>query len=68
MVAKTGVAPLDRIKILLQAQNKHYKHLGESNHYNQISFHHLTNQTFLRNQGSFGQGCETGGLFCLVPW
>lgn len=28
MVAKTGVAPLDRIKILLQAQNKHYKHLG----------------------------------------
>ena len=33
MVAKTGVAPLDRIKILLQAQNKHYKHLGEKEEY-----------------------------------
>jgi len=28
MCAKSAVAPLDRIKILLQAQNKHYKHLG----------------------------------------
>jgi len=28
MAAKTTVAPLDRIKILLQAQNQHYKHLG----------------------------------------
>ncbi|ESP04634.1 hypothetical protein LOTGIDRAFT_135819 [Lottia gigantea] len=27
-VAKTVVAPLDRIKILLQAHNQHYKHLG----------------------------------------
>ncbi|XP_069124414.1 solute carrier family 25 member 16-like [Argopecten irradians] len=26
--AKTAVAPLDRIKILLQAHNQHYKHLG----------------------------------------
>ncbi|KAI4502824.1 hypothetical protein M0802_001868 [Mischocyttarus mexicanus] len=26
--SKTTVAPLDRIKILLQAHNKHYKHLG----------------------------------------
>ncbi|XP_077585744.1 solute carrier family 25 member 16 [Stigmatopora nigra] len=26
--AKTTIAPLDRIKILLQAQNPHYKHLG----------------------------------------
>ncbi|XP_060071780.1 solute carrier family 25 member 16-like [Ylistrum balloti] len=26
--AKTAVAPLDRIKILLQAHNHHYKHLG----------------------------------------
>ncbi|XP_032680196.1 graves disease carrier protein-like [Odontomachus brunneus] len=26
--SKTAVAPLDRIKILLQAQHKHYKHLG----------------------------------------
>ncbi|XP_013414910.1 graves disease carrier protein homolog isoform X3 [Lingula anatina] len=26
--AKTFVAPLDRIKILLQAHNRHYKHLG----------------------------------------
>ncbi|TRY60773.1 hypothetical protein DNTS_032209 [Danionella cerebrum] len=26
--AKSTVAPLDRIKILLQAQNPHYKHLG----------------------------------------
>ncbi|XP_071107675.1 solute carrier family 25 member 16-like isoform X1 [Haliotis cracherodii] len=26
--AKTTVAPLDRVKILLQAHNKHYKHLG----------------------------------------
>ncbi|PSN31598.1 Graves disease carrier protein [Blattella germanica] len=28
MCSKTAVAPLDRIKILLQAHNKHYKHLG----------------------------------------
>lgn len=28
--AKTTIAPLDRIKILLQAQNPHYKHLGIS--------------------------------------
>uniref|UniRef100_A0A1B6E2F8 Uncharacterized protein n=2 Tax=Clastoptera arizonana TaxID=38151 RepID=A0A1B6E2F8_9HEMI len=28
MFSKTAVAPLDRIKILLQAHNKHYKHLG----------------------------------------
>ncbi|KAF7997205.1 hypothetical protein HCN44_005482 [Aphidius gifuensis] len=28
MCSKTAVAPLDRIKILLQAHNIHYKHLG----------------------------------------
>jgi solute carrier family 25 protein 16 len=28
MCAKTAVAPLDRIKILLQAHSIHYKHLG----------------------------------------
>lgn len=28
MCSKTTVAPLDRAKILLQAHNKHYKHLG----------------------------------------
>jgi len=28
MCSKTAVAPLDRIKILLQAHNRHYKHLG----------------------------------------
>ena len=28
MVAKTAVAPLDRLKILLQAQNVHYKQEG----------------------------------------
>ncbi|XP_067136268.1 solute carrier family 25 member 16-like [Centruroides vittatus] len=28
MCAKTAVAPLDRIKILLQAHNNHYKHFG----------------------------------------
>lgn len=27
--AKTTIAPLDRVKILLQAQNPHYKHLGK---------------------------------------
>uniref|UniRef100_A0A673AVV1 Solute carrier family 25 member 16 n=2 Tax=Sphaeramia orbicularis TaxID=375764 RepID=A0A673AVV1_9TELE len=26
--AKSSIAPLDRVKILLQAQNPHYKHLG----------------------------------------
>ncbi|XP_066594859.1 solute carrier family 25 member 16-like isoform X2 [Prorops nasuta] len=29
MCSKTTVAPLDRIKILLQAHNDHYKHLGK---------------------------------------
>ena len=28
MLSKTTVAPLDRVKILLQAQNKHYKQHG----------------------------------------
>lgn len=28
--AKTTIAPLDRVKILLQAQNPHYKHLGKT--------------------------------------
>lgn len=28
MCSKTAVAPLDRIKILLQAHSLHYKHLG----------------------------------------
>lgn len=28
MTSKTTVAPLDRIKILLQVHNNHYKHLG----------------------------------------
>lgn len=28
MCSKTAVAPLDRIKILLQAHQTHYKHLG----------------------------------------
>lgn len=28
--AKTTIAPLDRVKILLQAQNPHYKHLGNT--------------------------------------
>lgn len=28
MCSKTAVAPLDRIKILLQAHQSHYKHLG----------------------------------------
>ena len=28
--AKSTVAPFDRVKILLQAHNKHYKHLGLS--------------------------------------
>ncbi|XP_014678792.1 PREDICTED: graves disease carrier protein-like [Priapulus caudatus] len=28
MCAKTSIAPLDRVKILLQAHNVHYKHLG----------------------------------------
>ena len=27
--AKSAVAPFDRVKILLQAHNQHYKHLGE---------------------------------------
>ncbi|CAB0033493.1 unnamed protein product, partial [Trichogramma brassicae] len=31
MCSKTAVAPLDRIKILLQAHNNHYKHLGTDN-------------------------------------
>ena len=29
MTSKTAVAPLDRIKILLQAHNQHYKEYGE---------------------------------------
>lgn len=30
MCSKTTVAPLDRIKILLQAQHEYYKHLGKN--------------------------------------
>ena len=30
MVAQTTIAPVDRMKILLQAQNEHYKHLSKS--------------------------------------
>lgn len=29
MCSKTAVAPLDRIKILLQAHSGHYKHFGK---------------------------------------
>lgn len=29
MCSKTAVAPLDRIKILLQAHNEHYKQFGK---------------------------------------
>lgn len=31
MASKTAVAPLDRVKILLQAHNEHYKHNGKWN-------------------------------------
>lgn len=34
--AKTTIAPLDRIKILLQAQNPHYKHLGISSRHEYV--------------------------------
>lgn len=30
MCSKTTVAPLDRIKILLQGQHEYYKHLGKN--------------------------------------
>ena len=33
MCSKTTVAPLDRIKILLQAHHNHYKHLGKNNNF-----------------------------------
>lgn len=35
--AKTTIAPLDRVKILLQAQNPHYKHLGNEKTKNKAS-------------------------------
>jgi len=31
--SKTTVAPLDRMKILLQAQHEHYKHLSKNQIY-----------------------------------
>lgn len=34
MCSKTAVAPLDRIKILLQAHNKHYANFGKHYLYN----------------------------------
>lgn len=40
--AKTTIAPLDRVKILLQAQNPHYKHLGKTSagkHVKPTGFH-----------------------------
>lgn len=41
--AKTTIAPLDRIKILLQAQNPHYKHLGKNKQTHQC--HHVMDAT-----------------------
>lgn len=46
--AKTTIAPLDRIKILLQAQNPHYKHLGK-------------NKTWKANKCLFLHICATWG-------
>lgn len=40
--AKTTIAPLDRVKILLQAQNPHYKHLGETCSEMESRFSHVS--------------------------
>lgn len=42
--AKTAVAPLDRVKILLQAHNQHYKHLGGFYLYYDMGLVHLIKQ------------------------
>lgn len=34
MCSKTTVAPLERIKILLQAHNEHYRKLGKVEYFN----------------------------------
>lgn len=39
MCSKTTVAPLDRIKILLQAHSHHYKHLGNFSKCNYLQLH-----------------------------
>lgn len=40
--AKTTIAPLDRVKILLQAQNPHYKHLGKTCSEMESGFSHVS--------------------------
>ncbi|XP_076639369.1 solute carrier family 25 member 16 [Colletes latitarsis] len=52
MCSKTTVAPLDRIKILLQAHNKHYKHLGVFSGLRQIVHHE---RFFALYKGNFAQ-------------
>ncbi|CAL7946810.1 unnamed protein product [Xylocopa violacea] len=52
MCSKTTVAPLDRIKILLQAHNKHYKHLGVFSGLKEVIQHE---RFFALYKGNFAQ-------------
>ncbi|XP_014235625.1 graves disease carrier protein-like [Trichogramma pretiosum] len=52
MCSKTAVAPLDRIKILLQAHNNHYKHLGVFSGLKEIIRHE---KFFALYKGNFAQ-------------
>lgn len=72
--AKTTIAPLDRVKILLQAQNPHYKHLGKTSaakHAESISvcYHtslpHLKLLIFLCRSVFYSQSCPKERR---LPW
>lgn len=70
--SKTAVAPLDRIKILFQAQHEHYKHLGEKFFFSAIDSNNTEYpyankylkfcRRFLRIQGN----CPTWKFSCFV--
>lgn len=70
--AKTTVAPLDRVKVLLQAHNHHYKHLGElidakaTNEWKYLSWFPVLNYSRKRTQkGVQAWGQILQGMYLL---
>lgn len=66
MTSKTAVAPLDRIKILLQAHNQYYKHHGE---FFASSFGCLIDLNFVNHRGIqwIKRDCPKGTINRIIP-